>query len=183
MWPGVIGCFGSFSIRQPSQGNPVEVEKSPARVPAAFVHESALLIQSQLVAFFAASVAGLMAFLSASPVMPSSVKVLQSEHPANPRQPTSTASQQVCRGVIWAGILSCLLRFNCSCQSVALARRPEIVQGCWWGFSLALRNVMVFGWWWPLMVLMAMATLSVTAEVPGHSASNSPCLQGSLASC
>lgn len=82
--PGVIGCFRSFNIRHPLPGR---VDQSPACVPAPLAHGFALLIYSHLVVFSAASVAVLMAFLFASPVMASSIKAVQSESPANPRQP------------------------------------------------------------------------------------------------
>lgn len=215
MYPGVIGFFGSFNIRCPHPGDPTGVDQTPSCVPAAVAHGSALLIQSQREAFCAASVADLIAFLLAFPVMPRFLNTLQSDRPANPLQPTSIGSQRVCQpcllhsstsswylarflslassmrssqgtlssnkisclveseniitsgrslvDIILVGIFSCFPRSTSICQSVAVVRRPDFALGCGRAFSPALRNLMLLGLWWPLMVLMAVAMLSASA--------------------
>lgn len=82
MYPGIIRCFGSFNISHPRPGDPAGVDQTLACVPAVFAHISALLIQSHLVPFSAASVADLITFLFVSLVMPISVNTLQSDRPA-----------------------------------------------------------------------------------------------------
>ncbi len=62
MYPGIIGCFGSRNIIHPRPGDPARVDQAPTYVPVA-IHGSALLIQSHLVAFSAASLADWMALL------------------------------------------------------------------------------------------------------------------------
>ena len=63
MYPGIIGCFGVilgslgvFNIIHPHPGDPAGVDQVLTCVPVA-VHGSALLIQTHLVAFSAASLA------------------------------------------------------------------------------------------------------------------------------
>lgn len=80
--PGLISCQISLGL---------------TCVPTAYAHRSALLTQSHQVTFSAASVADLITFLFASPVIPNSLNTLQSDRPANPLQPTSEGSQRVCQ--------------------------------------------------------------------------------------
>uniref|UniRef100_A0A3Q4NBT4 AIG1-type G domain-containing protein n=1 Tax=Neolamprologus brichardi TaxID=32507 RepID=A0A3Q4NBT4_NEOBR len=54
MYPGVIRCFGSHNITHPCPGDPAGGDQAPTCVPVA-THGSALLIDSHLVAFSAAS--------------------------------------------------------------------------------------------------------------------------------
>ncbi len=91
MYPGIIGCFGSRNIIHPRPGDPAGVDQAPTYIPVA-VHGSALLIQSHLVAFSAASHAYRMALFLATPVTPKRLRTLQSERPAKPLQPTSIGS-------------------------------------------------------------------------------------------
>ncbi len=89
MYPGIIGCFVSRNIIHPHPGDPAGVDQAPTCVPVA-IHGSALLIQSHLVAFSAASFADWMDIFLATPETPKRLRTLQSEHPAKPLQPTST---------------------------------------------------------------------------------------------
>lgn len=68
-----LGVSGLSNIRHPLSGGPAEVHDASACAPAAFIHGSALFIQSHLEAFSAASVLFRMALLLLSPVMPNAV--------------------------------------------------------------------------------------------------------------
>lgn len=60
-------------IRHPPSGDPDRVDQAPTCVPAMLARFSDLLIQIQLKALSATYVVDLMAFLLATPVMPSKV--------------------------------------------------------------------------------------------------------------
>lgn len=58
---------------------------------------------------------------------------------------TMIMSGRSCVDVLLVRIFSRLSRSTSSCQSVAVAKRPDFTLGCGWAFSPALRNLMVFG--------------------------------------
>lgn len=108
--PGVSRGFGSLNIRPPRSGDPAGLDQVPASIPVATSHEFALFIQSNLVAFSAASAPAIPHF--ADPDIPRAVKALQSQRPAKTRQPTSTGSQYTHQPRL----------LHCSTSSLYLAR-------------------------------------------------------------
>lgn len=73
-----------------------------------------------------------------------------------------TVSGQSCVDVMLAGNFSRLPR-STSSSSQWWWRRQGVALGCAHSFSPALKNVVVLGFWWYLMVVMAVVMLSATA--------------------